>query len=88
MLDWHLCQICYPLEIKLLLLFPGFVLKLIQVADNRPNIDMEAVSSLSCVTHTTAQIHIIRQVQVHANLRTFAPYEVYDALIIGPRQAN
>ena len=20
MLDWHLCQICYPLEIKLLLL--------------------------------------------------------------------
>ena len=22
MLDWHTCQICYPLEVKLLLLLP------------------------------------------------------------------
>ena len=28
MLDWHLCQICYPLEINLLLLLSLFVRKM------------------------------------------------------------
>ena len=27
MLDWHSCQICYPLEIKILLLLLLFVLR-------------------------------------------------------------
>ena len=34
MLDWHSCQICYPLEIKILLLyyyyFSGFVVKTVE----------------------------------------------------------
>ena len=38
MLDWHSCQICYPLEIKLLLLFLRNVMVPLGWRDREPSL--------------------------------------------------
>ena len=43
MLDWHICQICYPLEIKLLLLLLLMLYcKIIIAVLNIPNMCLES----------------------------------------------